>query len=577
MSNQPIRPSIPSSAQPLGAQDLDRILRATSDFVWLMDANYRLTHCSGSHVPPDFRPGLCWWNVAALETRNQNWQPFKKRLMERKPLNEVVLFYTYPDGQSAWLEVSGAPQFSPTGEFSGYAGMVRFVTERIEDEERLQEMVRKDGLTDLPNRQALMESLCVRMQTHIAIDELKNQPALPFAAMFVDLDSFHRVNNSLGHQFGDKILISLAERLCVATGTLGEVFRYGGDEFVVLTHPGLSLIQQDILAHDIINSLAEPLIIDRTKLTVTVSIGIATYPEHGQQPELLIKAADTAMYHAKRNGKNGYLRFEESMNAAAGRRLLIESQLREALISNGFYLLYQPQYDVLSKQLCGFEALLRMGKAGEKGGMSPVEFIPVAEDTRLIVPIGYWIVDAVCLTIKDWLAAGHRPIKFAINLSAIQLEADDIVENIVQRIKRAGIPMSLIEIEITESCMIEDIERALVLCNQFASAGLSLAIDDFGTGFSSLSVLSRMPAKKIKIDRSFVVNSTKTEDDAQIARAIIMLGKNLNRTVLAEGVETLEQFEFLKAARCDSIQGFGMGGLFSKETITQAIHPKQLQ
>jgi diguanylate cyclase (GGDEF)-like protein len=428
-----------------------------------------------------------------------------------------------------------------------------------------------DPVTGLPNRRRLMDRMTV------ALDLARRYQRIA-AVLFLDLDGFKRINDSLGHAVGDRVLQAAGQRLTKTIRktdtaardvepTAGElVARFGGDEFVVLL-PELRRAEDAFtVARRIVTELARPYEIDGREVFTTVSVGIATHPEDGAEPELLLKHADTAMYDVKENGKNGIRMFTASMNRRAQERLEIESGLRGAISRDELTLLYQPKVTVQSGTVRGVEALLRWKKPGGRL-VSPADFITVVEDSSLILPLGRWVFERVCRQIGEWDRADVSPVRVALNVSSRQFEEPGFAEYIAQTLGGHRISPSRLELELTEGALVKNPEQIGDSLAELKSMGLRLALDDFGTGYASLNLLRRFPLDAVKIDRSFVKGLPGDTDSAAVTTAILMMAQALKLEVVAEGVETEEQREFLTMLGCTEIQGF----LFSKPVPAEAL------
>jgi diguanylate cyclase (GGDEF)-like protein len=373
--------------------------------------------------------------------------------------------------------------------------------------------------------------------------------------MFIDLDRFKIINDTLGHNFGDGLLVEVAHRLKICVRESDLLARLGGDEFVVAL-AGDDVVNAAVqVAEKIISTLSHPYQIEGRILHSTASIGISLYPLDGGSIESLMKTADTAMYHAKATGRNNFRFFSPEMNQSSNERLLLENSLHRALERGEFTVYYQPQVDIASGRMVGAEALIRWHHP-ERGMVSPLEFIPLAEENGMILPIGTWVLREVCRQIKAWRELGLTDLRFAVNLSPRQFRQENLVDNILGILREFDVPPSALELEITEGSVMENADTAVSLLNQLSRHGLSIAIDDFGTGYSSLSHLKRFPVSKLKIDRSFVMDIPGDPDDSAIAIAVIQLARSLGLKTVAEGVETAEQRQFLSGQGCDMLQGY---------------------
>lgn len=413
---------------------------------------------------------------------------------------------------------------------------------------RMTHLAQHDFLTGLPNRMLLTERLS---QAIGRAHRRKGQVGL----LFIDLDFFKHINDSLGHAVGDELLKSVAQRLVGCVRATDTVCRQGGDEFVIL----LSEIERSqdaaLTADKLLQAIAEPHMVDTHELHVGLSIGIAVYPGDGDTAETLMQNADAAMYHAKLIGRNNYQFFKMEMNARAMQRAFIESSLRRAIKREEFVLHFQPKMDIASGTVIGAEALLRW-QDPKMGLVYPADFLAIAEESGLIVPIGGWVLRAACKQLRDWLNAGLRIMPVAINISAAELKHKFFLDGIAQVLKETGLPPYYLELEFTETILMRDPEFAVARLEALREIGVQIAVDDFGTGYSSLSYLKRFPVGTLKIDPSFMRDLDVDGDNATIVSAIIAMGRNLKQRVLAEGVETAEQLAFLRNHRCHEAQGF---------------------
>lgn len=436
--------------------------------------------------------------------------------------------------------------------FIGTYGIARDISDRIQAEEIIRFQAYHDMLTRLPNRTLLKDRL------NQAISQAKRHNS-KLAVLFLDLDRFKVVNDTLGHMIGDQLLQAVSMRLkkCVREGDT--LARIGGDEFTLLLPEVHDHTDSEHVAQKIISALHTPFSIDGHEFFVSTSIGIAHYPDDGHTMEALIKHADIAMYHIKGNGKNGYQFYADNMNEVYSRHMSLENDIRRALQDNQFRIVYQPQINIETGEIFAMEALIRW-EHPRRGTIVPCEFISLAEETGLIQPIGEWVLRNACKDLQHWRAAGLTTVRIAVNLSANQLEDDNIVETVINILDEHDIPSHKLEIEITENILMKDIENGINKLNQLSRHGVKIAIDDFGTGYSSLNYLKKLPIDTLKIDRSFIHDMENNDEDSSIIRAIIAMAKGLNLNIISEGVETREQLEQLKKWRCENMQGF----LFSR-------------
>ena len=450
------------------------------------------------------------------------------------------------------IDVSIALRMIPDAATPMMTAVLTDITVRKRYEEQLVYMANHDTLTNLPNRSMLESSLSKALDKHKEASSTRHGAT---AVLFIDLDRFKVINDSLGHDVGDLLLKAVAGRLQKVIGRQEIVGRLGGDEFLIII-PDLKETQDAaILSQAVLDALAPAFDIKGRVLFVSPSIGIALYPSDGEDFPALMRNADTAMYSAKSGGGGTYHFFTKTMNESAMARLVIENDLREALAQNQFELHYQPKVDLRTNRISGLEALIRWKQPG-RGYISPMQFIPVAEETGLIGKIGEWVIGEVCRQIAEWDAQSVPPLPIAINLSPRQLIEGRITETISRILTDTGTPAARIVLEVTETVMMQEIKKSAAILEELRHLGLQIAVDDFGTGYSSLAYLKRLPINSIKVDRSFVRDVTIDTDDAAITRTIIVMGHNLGLKVIAEGVETKEQMAFLRESECDEVQGF---------------------
>ncbi len=442
----------------------------------------------------------------------------------------------------------------------------RDITERMESDHQIRLLAYYDNLTQLPNRQLFKEHAALSLET-------ARRHGQSGALLFLDLDGFKRINDTLGHDFGDRLLVGVAQRLreqlrgsdAIARGLSQEepgeetIARLGGDEFTLLLSEVRDPLSVAIVARRLQGAISKPFTLDGHEVYVTPSIGIALFPEDGDNVDEILKNADTAMYHAKALGKNNFQFYEETMNARAGSRLKLEGDLRKALERDEFSLAYQPQVEVSSGRIIGAEALLRW-QHPELGNIPPFDFIPLAEETGMIIEIGEWVLLEACRQNREWMDSGLEPIRIAINLSPVQFGQGNLASMVQGVLNGTELPAEYLELEITESVIMRNVDETVGTLEQFRDLGINLSVDDFGTGYSSLSYLKRLPIDSLKIDRAFVMDIPESGDDMAITAAIIAMGHQLNLEIVAEGVETREQLEFLRQHNCDFVQGY----LFSK-------------
>jgi diguanylate cyclase (GGDEF)-like protein/PAS domain S-box-containing protein len=467
------------------------------------------------------------------------------------------------DGVEAAIEDSAAPIHDRRGQVTGAVIVFHDVSTARALSLRMSYLAQHDSLTDLPNRILFSD----RLTDAIA---MAHRYRRKLAVLYVDVDRFKHINDSLGHDIGDRLLQSMAARLHACVRSSDTVSRQGGDEFVVLLSEVTHVQDAAISAEKILLSLRTPHRIDQHDLHLTVSIGIANYPDDGVEAEVLMKNADFAMYHAKENGRNNYQFFQPEMNVRAVERQSVENGLRHAMERQEFVLHYQPKIDLQTGAIIGVEALIRW-RHPQRGLVPPAQFISVAEECGLIVPIGRWVLREACRQARTWQDAGLMPMCLAINISAVELRDKDFVAGVRSVLTETGLEPHYVELELTETFLLQDSKSTAAVLQALKDLGVGLALDDFGTGYSSLSYLKRFPIDTLKIDQSFVRDITTDADDASIVSAVISMGKSLHMRVVAEGVETQEQLAFLQQQSCPEGQGYYFSHPVVAEEFTQLL------
>lgn len=480
------------------------------------------------------------------QTNNAEQVQLMLEQLESSGYCETELWNRRKNGHAYLCMISLVRVQDENGKTIHYIGFFKDRTESHIANKKIEELAFSDVLTGLPNRLLLSER--IKQSVNYASSNNSN-----FALLFLDLDHFKQINDSLGHHFGDRVLIEVTERLKKCIRQVDTAARLGGDEFVLLLHQA-DASGAEICARRVLEELKTPFTLDGMNFTVTSSIGIALYPEDGVNMDDLIKNADSAMYHVKERGRSGFRFYQRQMNIGLLSRMKIDHAMRQALEHNLFRLHYQPLINLSNDQVFGVEALLRWHDK-DLGEVSPAKFIPIAEETGVIVAIGNWVMEHAIKQAALWHAQGHE-LSIAVNVSALQFQQSDFVSNIARALQEANLPAYRIELELTESILIRDVEETLKRLESLATLGVKMSIDDFGTGYSSLSYLKRFPINKLKIDRSFVINLPDDESDIAIVTAIISLAHALKLSVIAEGVENAEQRSFLQSLHCDELQGF---------------------
>ncbi|WP_345416032.1 putative bifunctional diguanylate cyclase/phosphodiesterase [Halioxenophilus aromaticivorans] len=454
----------------------------------------------------------------------------------------------WPDGSEHWLISKAVFEYDDNNTPLTLSGVQYDITEQKLQQQKLEFMAGHDHLTDLPNRALCMETLA---RTVAAAHRYNRK----FAVMFIDLDRFKIINDTIGHECGDRLLKEIASRFRSNLRASEFISRVGGDEFVVIAD-GISHIEQaQVVAEKLISLTILPVAIDGVEYRVTASVGVTQYPDDGLDEQTLLKHAEMAMYTAKERGKNNFSVYNREMAALSLEKMDLDTQLRGALERNEFSLLYQPKVGLQRDVITGVEALLRWENQ-KLGFVSPMRFIPIAEENGLIVPIGRWVMETACRQTKEWQKLGLEVVPVAVNVSPRQFLEPDFYDDVLNALNSSGLDPSLLELELTEGMIMSDIERTVALLTALKDLGVRVAIDDFGTGYSSLAQIRRFPIDTLKVDRSFVRNIHHDTEGQAITSAIFDMAKNLSLTVVAEGVETNDEASYLRSSNCDEMQGY---------------------
>ena len=528
-----------------------------ADWLWEIDAQRRVIRANprlavSLGVDPTTINGMPFLQVLAGPAwESGDFAPglheIAEKLKRREPFRDLLL-PVQVDGAEHWWEMTGSPRYAEDGSFCGFRGVGSDVTEARESASKISRMARYDSLTGLPNRLLINETLAMAMA-----EAAKWNSRCAF--MMIDLDRFKAVNDTLGHPIGDRLLVRVSERLRQLMSAKEMIGRLGGDEFAVVVRDATDTAAVEKLAHTIINVLSQPYEVDQHTLYIGASVGLAIGPRDGRTAEMLIRSADLALYRSKDAGGGVYHAYEPELHVQAEERRVLEMALRAALDNEEFHLLYQPVVQAGTGALMGFEALLRWTHP-EFGSISPAKFVPLAEEARLIAPIGEWVLRNACIEAARW----DDPIRVAVNVSPEQLHNADFVSFVAAALRDSGLNPSRLELEVTESVFMREGTAAVQTLERILDMGVRLSLDDFGTGYSSLGYLSRTRFSSIKVDRSFVQGASKGSKEAiAIIRAVVALADSLGMATTAEGVETEDEHRMIQALGCTKVQGFYFG------------------
>jgi diguanylate cyclase (GGDEF)-like protein/PAS domain S-box-containing protein len=524
-----------------------------SDWYWEQDDQFRFTSISGNleHVAGysvDEHLGHTLWELPGMEPPEGGWDAHRARLEAHETFYDMVFRRKNADEGHSYSAISGEPVYAADGRFVGYHGIGRDVTKQKLTEENNNRLAHYDTLTGLFNRGAFFERLNHALS-------LARRHGCVLAVLFIDLDRFKDVNDAFGHVTGDEVLKLMAERLSDTIRVSDTAARLGGDEFIVLAENVIREPDVGDFAQRLVDALAEPFPLHGQECRLSASVGIAMFPQDGADAATLLKKADIAMYRAKDAGRNSHAFFSEVDTPPAEDRIVMGAGIRRALDTDQLLLHYQPKVSVRTGAITGVEALVRW-QHPERGLLLPESFIPLAEDSGLIRHIGRWVLNEACMQAVRWANELPQPVRVAVNLSAREFSDERLVVEIAHALARTELPPELLELEITESMMMENPERAAQTLHEIKEMGVHVSIDDFGTGYSSLARLKKFPIESVKIDRSFIRDIAIDPDDAAIVAAVIAMAHGLRLKVVAEGVETADQLRFLRERNCDEIQGF---------------------
>jgi len=524
-----------------------------SDWYWEQDDQFRFTSISGNlenvaGYSSSEHIGSTRWELPGMEPPEGGWDAHRASLEAHETFYDVVFRRKNRDDGCSYSAISGEPVFASDGRFIGYHGIGRDVTKQKLTEENNVRLAHYDTLTGLYNRAAFFERL-----NHALSLALRHGCVL--AVLFIDLDRFKDVNDAFGHVTGDEVLKLMAERLGDTIRVSDTAARLGGDEFIVLAENVAREPDVGEFAQRLVDALAEPFPLHGQECRLSASVGISMFPHDGADAATLLKKADIAMYRAKDAGRNSHAFFSEMDTPPAEDRIVMGAGIRRALDTDQLLLHYQPKVSVRTGAITGVEALVRW-QHPERGLLLPESFIPLAEDSGLIRHIGRWVLNEACMQAVRWADELPQPVRIAVNLSAREFSDERLVVEIAHALARTELPPELLELEITESMMMENPERAAQTLHEIKEMGVHVSIDDFGTGYSSLARLKKFPIESVKIDRSFIRDIAIDPDDAAIVAAVIAMAHGLRLKVIAEGVETADQLRFLRERNCDEIQGF---------------------
>ena len=526
-----------------------------------LSANRALAKAAGYDSPQDFLHDVA--NATQMYGDPKRREELRRLMAAEGKVRDFEIVVRTRSGQQRAVLVNARAVRNNAGADLYYEGTLQDITDRKAAEQQVQYLAYYDALTGLPNRTLFQD----RLSKALASARRRREK---LALLFLDLDDFKKINDSLGHSAGDLLLKEVAERLKRWAREQDTVARLGGDEFVVILTSLKDADGAALAADRLMKAMSAQFVIQGHVLSTSCSVGISVFPDHGRDGEALVKNADAAMYSAKELGRNNFRFFTQEMNSRAMERLTLENSLRVALEKKELFLVYQPQMDIATGQITGAEALLRW-QHPELGLVPPNKFIPIAENSGLILSIGEWVLKTACAQALQWQDEGLPALPVAVNVSAVQFRHNRFLQVVRQVLDQTGLPPQYLELELTEGMLLSNADLTLSVLQELSEMGVKLSIDDFGTGYSSLSYLRHFPVSKLKIDRSFVCDITSDPDDAAITGAIISMAKNLNLKVIAEGVENEEQMSFLREHACDEVQGYYFSRPLSVENFSEKL------
>ena len=540
----------------ISQERLGSLLSLSSDWIWEQDADLRYTYISegfqlATGIDPATLLGRQRASLSSFDAPESEKRKFQACIDARRAFRNFGYGFLDEDGLPRYLRISGEPILDAQGRFAGYRGVGSNVTETMLSSRQAERLSRYDSLTALPNRKMFRDELDRALAR-------ARQQGQRLALCFIDLDHFKYINDNLGHAAGDELLKIMARRLGGLLWLKALVARLGGDEFVVLVENAGDHAELEALTREMLALIGEPMRLEGRDYGISGSIGVSVFPDDGDDAPSLLRHADAAMYLAKEQGKNSVQFYTTELARRAEEQFKLEADLRWGIDHDELVLHFQPKYSLASGRLTGMEALVRWAHP-ERGLLAPGAFIALAEERGLIVPLGRWVLGAACRQLREWMNAGVDVPRCAINVSAHHFATDTLVDEVRTALEQWQLPAEALELELTESALMVDPERANTVMQQLDAMGVLMAIDDFGTGYSSLAYLKRFPAHCLKIDRSFVSGLPHNAEDSAITQAVVAMADSLGLSVVAEGVENAEQLSFLARIGCHEVQGYHVG------------------